>query len=129
MEQLVDMGLTKSIGISNFNCASILDLLQYARIRPATLEIEHHPYLVQKALIDFVQSEGIAVTAYSSFGPQGYIEMDLEHAKKTPHLFEHPLIIEVARNHRKSPPQVLLRWATQRGIAVIPKSDVSNLTH
>jgi D-xylose reductase len=123
MEHLIDIGLTRSIGISNFNVCAILDLLRYARIRPATLQIEHHPYLVQKPLIDFTQKEGIQVTAYSSFGPQGYVEMDLEHAIKTPHLFQHSVINEVAIAHGKSPPQVLLRWATQQGIAVIPKSD------
>jgi D-xylose reductase len=123
MEKLVDEGLCRSIGISNFACVAILDLLRYARIRPATLQIEHHPYLVQKALIDYCKSEGITITAYSSFGPQGYIEMDLEHAIETPHLFQHNVIKEVANAHGKTPPQVLLRWATQAGIAVIPKSD------
>lgn len=123
MEHLVDIGLTRSLGISNFTCVAILDLLRYARIRPATLQIEHHPYLVQQPLVDFVQKAGLTVTAYSSFGPQGYIEMDLDHAVKTPHLFQHPTIKEVAKVHGKSAPQVLLRWATQQGIAVIPKSD------
>ncbi|KAH6674879.1 D-xylose reductase [Halenospora varia] len=123
MESLVNLGLTRSLGISNFNCASILDLLRYARIRPATLQIEHHPYLVQKPLVKYAQSEGITVTAYSSFGPQGYVEMDLEHAVKTPHLFQHPVIKEIAEKHGKGAPQVLLRWATQQGVAVIPKSD------
>lgn len=123
MESLVDTGLVRSLGLSNFNCASILDLLRYAQIRPATLQIEHHPYLVQQPLIDFVNKEGITVTAYSSFGPQGYVEMDLEHAVKTPHLFENPVVKEVAKAHGKTPPQVLLRWATQQGVAVIPKSD------
>jgi D-xylose reductase len=53
MENLVDIGLAKSLGISSFNVCVILDLLRYARIHPATLQIEHHPYLVQKPLIDF----------------------------------------------------------------------------
>ncbi len=128
MESLVDIGLVRSIGISNFNCVAILDLLRYARIRPATLQVEHHPYLVQQPLMDFAQKEGLTVTAYSSFGPQGYVQMDLEHAVKTPHLFENPVINEVAKAHGKSAPQVLLRWATQQRIAVIPKSDsVENL--
>jgi D-xylose reductase len=125
MENLVDIGLTRSIGISNFNCSVILDMLRYARIRPATLQIEHHPYLSQKPLVDFAQKERIVVTAYSSFGPRGYIEMNLEHAVKTPHLFQNPIIKEIAQAHDKSPPQVLLRWATQRSIAVIPKSDTT----
>lgn len=123
MESLIDIGLVRSLGISNFNCSIILDLLRYARIRPATLQIEHHPYLVQQPLVDFATKEGITITAYSSFGPQGYVEMDLEHAVKTPHLFQNPVVNEIAKAHGKSAPQVLLRWATQQGIAVIPKSD------
>jgi D-xylose reductase len=123
MEHLVDISLAHSLGISNFNVCVILDLLRYARIRPATLQIEHHPYLVQKPLIDFVKSEGITVTAYSSFGPTGYVEMNLEHAVQAPHLFQNQVINEIAKAHRKSAPQVLLRWSTQQGIAVVPKSD------
>jgi D-xylose reductase len=123
MEHLVDSKLVRSIGVSNFNCSVLLDLLRCVRIRPATLQIEHHPYLVQQPLVDFAKKEGLTVTAYSSFGPQGYVEMDLEHAVKTPHLFQHPVINEVAKSLGKSAPQVLLRWATQQGIAVIPKSD------
>jgi len=123
MEHLVDTGLVRSLGISNFNVCVILDLLRYARIRPATLQIEHHPYLVQKPLIDFVKKEGITVTAYSSFGPTGYVEMDLEHAIQAPHLFQNSVIKQISKAHGKSPPQVLLRWSTQQGIAVIPKSD------
>jgi len=123
MEHLVDTGLVRSLGISNFNVCVILDLLRYAHIRPATLQIEHHPYLVQKHLIDFVKKEGITVTAYSSFGPTGYVEMNLEHAVQAPHLFQNPVITEIAKVHGISPPQVLLRWSTQQGIAVVPKSD------
>jgi D-xylose reductase len=123
MEHLVDTGLVRSLGISNFNVCVILDLLRYASIRPATLQIEHHPYLVQKPLIDFVKKEGITITAYSSFGPTGYVEMDLEHAVQAPRLFQNSVIKEIAKAHGKSAPQVLLRWSTQQGIAVIPKSD------
>lgn len=53
MEALVDEGLVKNIGISNFNCALIRDLLSYARIKPANLQVELHPYLSQETLIKF----------------------------------------------------------------------------
>lgn len=69
MEHLVDIGLVKSIGISNFQGALIIDLLRYARIRPAILQVEIHPYLTQEELVTFCQSEGIVVTAYSSQVP------------------------------------------------------------
>ncbi|TVY87679.1 putative NAD(P)H-dependent D-xylose reductase [Lachnellula willkommii] len=123
MEGLVDSGLARSIGISNFQGSLILDLLRYARVRPATLQIEHHPYLVQPTLIQLAASEGIAVTAYSSFGPQSFIELDWQKARDTPVLFEHGVVTAVAGKHGKTPAQVLLRWATQRGLAVIPKSN------
>ena len=66
MEHLVDIGLVKSIGVSNFQGSLLIDLLRYARIRPALLQVEIHPYLVQEELIQFAQSEGITVTGYSS---------------------------------------------------------------
>jgi len=123
MESLVEKGYAKSIGISNFQGSLILDLLRYAKIRPATLQIEHHPYLVQPTLLQLAKDEGIAVTAYSSFGPQSFIELEWQKAKDTPVLFEHPEVTKMAKKHNKTPAQVLLRWATQRGLAVIPKSN------
>lgn len=123
MESLVDKKLARSIGISNFNIQLIMDLLRYARVRPATLQIEHHPYLQQKELVKYVQNEGITVTAYSSFGPLSFVELDMKQAHDTPKLFEHNAITSVAEKHGKTPAQILLRWATQRKIAVIPKSN------
>jgi len=123
MEKLVSAKLTHSIGISNFQGSLILDLLRYSKIRPATLQIEHHPYLVQPTLLKLAASEGIAVTAYSSFGPQSFIELDWQKAHDTPVLFKNPVIVAAAKKHGRTPAQVLLRWATQRGLAVIPKSN------
>ncbi|KAI5785888.1 D-xylose reductase [Geopyxis carbonaria] len=123
MESLVDTGLTKSIGVSNFQGALLMDLLRYARIRPATLQIEHHPYLTQPRLVELAGAEGIAITAYSSFGPQSFVELDWDKAKDCPRLFDHETVKAIADKHGKTPAQILLRWATQRGIAVIPKSN------
>ena len=100
-----------------------MDLLRYARIKPATLQIEHHPYLTQSGLISYAQSQSITITAYSSFGPQSFRELDMKSAHDTPLLFENPTIVEIAEKHGKTAAQVLLRWATQRGVAVIPKSN------
>lgn len=122
MEKLVAKGLTRGIGISNFNGALILDLWKYATIKPATLQIEHHPYLTQEVLVKYVQGLGIQVTAYSSFGPSSYLELDTEDAKNTPLLLEHDVIQKLSAKYHKTPAQILLRWATQRGVAVIPKS-------
>lgn len=123
MEELVDDGLAKSIGISNYNGALVLDLFRYAKILPVALQIEHHPYLTQQPLIELCQNNNIAVTAYSSFGPMSYHELDMQHAKDTPLLFENETVKSIADKHKKTPAQVLLRWATQRNVAVIPKSN------
>lgn len=69
MEELVDEGLAKNIGLSNVQGSLLLDVLRYARITPQVLQIELHPYLTQKQLLKLAQLHGIAVTAYSTFGP------------------------------------------------------------
>ena len=69
MEELVDEGLVKDIGLSNVQGSLLIDVLRYARIPPKVLQIEVHPYLTQEPLVKLAQLHGLAVTAYSSFGP------------------------------------------------------------
>ncbi|KAI0785056.1 Aldo/keto reductase [Abortiporus biennis] len=130
MEELVDEGLAKNIGMSNAQGSLILDVLSYARIEPAVLQVEIHPYLTQEPLIKLCKLLNIAVTGYSSFGPQSYVELGA--SKGAAGLLEHDTIKSIADKNGKTTAQVLLRWAIQRGIAVIPKSNnherlVSNL--
>lgn len=122
LEKLVDEGLIKSLGISNFSGALIQDLLRGSRIKPAALQIEHHPYLTQERLIKYAKNVGLQVVAYSSFGPLSFLELQNAKALDTPTLFEHEVIKSIAYAHSATPSQVLLRWATQRKIAIIPKS-------
>lgn len=126
LEQLVDDGVAKSIGISNAQAQTLYDILSYNRHPISSLQIEHHPYLVQPDLIALAQEQGIMVTAYSSFGPQSFLELPpafRERAKDIPLLWDAKEIETVTERTGKTPAQVLLRWATQRGIAVIPKSN------
>lgn len=127
MEDLVDAGLTRSIGISNYQAQGIYDMLKYARIRPATLQIELHPYLQQRNLLSLAKTEGIAVTAYSSFGPTGFVELGMDRARNVAPLMGHQTVTTIAFKHNKTPAQVLLRWATQQGLAVIPKTSRSSV--
>jgi len=121
LEELVDAGLVKNIGVSNYSGALLVDLVRYARIPPAVLQIEHHPYLTQEPLLRLTRELGIAVTAYSSFGPASFIELNMD--RNIAPLFENDVVAKFASKHNKTPAQVLLRWATQRGLAVIPKSN------
>lgn len=120
-EKLVEDKLARNIGISNFNVQAILDLLTYAKIRPAVLQIELHPYLQQTRLVNWVQSQGIHITAYSSFGPASFVGLT-DDGKNTAALLENDVIKEIAAKHNKTTGQVLLRWSLEKNIAVIPKS-------
>lgn len=124
MESLVSKGKIRSLGVSNFNGATLMDLLSGATIPPAVLQIEHHPYLQQPNLINWTQEKGIAIIAYSSFGPQSFIELNNPKALKCTPLFIEENIVRIAKKHGASPSQVLLRWSTQNNISVIPKGDL-----
>ncbi|WYZ43569.1 hypothetical protein EsH8_VII_000005 [Colletotrichum jinshuiense] len=122
MEGLVDAGIARNIGVANFQSQMLLDLLNYSRIKPATLQVEHHPYLSQPLLLDLAKKNNVQVTAYSSLGPASFIELAIKHAQDAQPLLEDAKIVAIGEKHGKTPAQVLLRWSTQRGIAVIPKS-------
>ncbi|CAJ0763638.1 20922_t:CDS:2 [Entrophospora sp. SA101] len=108
-----------NIGISNFNAALIMDLLKYARVKPAVLQIEHHPYLTQEQLVDYAKSQGLAVNAYSSIRSSSYGPKKDENS---PQLLKEPILEQIAKKYNRSTAQVALRWAVQRNIVVIPKS-------
>ncbi|KAJ8971913.1 hypothetical protein NQ314_000484, partial [Rhamnusium bicolor] len=118
MEQLVDDGLAKSIGVSNFNIDQIRRILENSKIPPCNLQIEHHAYLQQKALVDFCKENKIVVTAYSPLGSPGLSKLGME----TPDLLGHPVVTDIAKKYNKSTAQVLLRHIIQNGIVAIPKS-------
>jgi len=118
MEKLVDAGLVKSIGVANFNADILLDLLSYVRIKPAVNQIELHPYNPQTKLLDFCKYKDIGVTAYSPLGcPTNNANQD-----NLPLLLEDEYILKLAEIYKKTPAQILIRWAMQRNTVVIPKS-------
>lgn len=120
MEELAKSGLVRNIGVCNFGTSQIRDLLSYARIRPAVLQIEAHPYLTQDKLLRYCHQEKIAVTAFSPLGAQSYFSLGM--ADPSEAVLQHPTITEIAASIGRTPAQVLLRWGVQRGTAVIPKT-------
>ena len=121
MEELVDSGFVKSIGVCNYGTAMLRDVLGYCRIRPQVLQIELHPYLTQEKLVRFCHEEGIAVTSFSPLGAQAYYSINM--AKPGESVLEEPVVKEAARRLGKTPAQVLLRWGAQRGTAIVPKTE------
>lgn len=120
MEKLVDEGLVKSVGVSNFNISQLERLLSVCRIKPAANQVELHPYLTQPELVEYCKSKGIVLIAYSPFGCPA---LPCPSGENSPvPLLENPTVNEIAQKHGKTSAQVLIRFHIQRGIATIPKS-------
>jgi len=120
MEMLVSRGLARNIGVCNMGTALLRDVLSYATIPPAVMQIELHAYNQQPQLVRMCHENGIVVTGFSPLGALSYLT--LESANEGLFALEHPVVKEIAASHSKSTAQVLLRWGAQRGIAVIPKT-------
>ena len=114
MESLVDRGLVKSIGLSNFNETQIERVLRVARVKPAVLQIESHPFLAQDRLIAFCARHDIVVTVYS---PLASGEVVQGHS-----IASHPVLTAIGKQHHASAAQVAIAWQLARGLVVIPKS-------
>ncbi len=121
MEALVKSGLVRRIGLSNFNCQHIRQILSVAKIPPSTLQIECHPHLSQEKMIRFARLNGMNVTVFSPMGATSYISLEM--ATQNDVLFENPIIVKLAQHHKKSPAQIMLRWAVQRNTVPISKSN------
>lgn len=120
MEELVNEGLVKNIGVANFNTVLLRELLKTAKIRPAVNQVELHPMLTQDTLLRFCRREGIHVTGFSNLGGSSYVELGM--AKKSDSLMDTKTVRDVAAAVGRSPAQVLLRWGIQRGNSIIPKT-------
>ena len=126
MEDALFEGKVRAIGVSNFEIQHLEALKKTARVwPPAVNQIELHPYNTKRDLVDYCRKEGIRVQAYASLGGQ-------DSGKKTWNALGGKLlnrieVIQIASKYGRSAAQVLLRWATQQGIVVIPKS--TNIDH
>lgn len=120
METCREKGLCKDIGVSNFSKKKLQELCKQATIKPAVNQIELHPYLQMKELIEYGKEEGIHFTAYSPLGSKDRPAF-AKNDKEKP-ILEDPDIIKIAKKHNATPAQVLIAWALERGTSCIPKS-------
>jgi diketogulonate reductase-like aldo/keto reductase len=111
LEKLVDEGQCKAIGLSDVSLDQTKEIFEAARIKPAVVHVESHPYLPQGELLDYCRTNGIVLQAFAALG----------HSSE-PNLLEDPVITAIARRVNKTPAQVLLAWAIQRGTALLTTS-------
>ncbi|XP_046379066.2 1,5-anhydro-D-fructose reductase-like isoform X2 [Haliotis rufescens] len=122
MESLVDKGLVKYIGVSNFNLEQMERLLKTdgLKLKPVTNQIEVSPYLTNDKLVSFCKENGVTVTAYAPLGSAD--NPALQSMKDRPLIATEPTLQELGRKYGKTAAQVALRWGVQRNLSVIPKS-------
>jgi diketogulonate reductase-like aldo/keto reductase len=114
LESLVDGGRCKAIGLSDVSLEQTKEIFDAARIKPAVVHVESHPYLPQTELLDYCKQNGIVLQAFAALG----------HGAE-PKLVEHPVITAIAKRVNKTPAQVLLAWAIQRGTALLTTATTS----
>src|SRR3984885_11353939 len=108
MESLVDRGKCRAIGLSDIGLQELLPIYESARIKPAVVQVEAHPYLPETELLEFCKQNDIVFLAFAPLG----------HGIR-PGPLEDPVISAVAARVGKTPAQVLLAWAVQRGTALL----------
>lgn len=109
LERLYREGRVRAIGVSNFMIPHLEDLLSSTRVVPAVNQIEFHPYLQSRALLNYCRGKNIQLEAWSPLMQGGP-------------LLQNPVLEDIARAHGKTPAQIILRWDLQMGVATIPKS-------
>jgi diketogulonate reductase-like aldo/keto reductase len=114
LEALVDGGKCKAIGLSDVSLEQVKQIFEAARIKPAVVHVESHPYLPEWELLNYCRKNGMVLQAFAALG----------HGME-PKLFEHPVITAIAKRVNKTPAQVLLAWAIQRGTALLTTATTS----
>ena len=114
LERLVDEGHARSIGLSDITLEKLREIVSAARIKPSVVQVESHPYLPEWELLDFCREHGIVLQAFAAVG----------HAME-PNVLADPVITAIAQRVHKTPAQVVLAWAVQRGTAFLTTSTKS----
>ena len=110
MEKIYDAGLARAIGVCNFHQHHLERLIEVAGVIPAINQVELHPLLSQRHLVEYCRKAGIQIEAYSPV------------ARMHDKLIKHPVLVQIARGHSRSVPQIILRWDYQDNVVSIPKT-------
>jgi 2,5-diketo-D-gluconate reductase A len=110
MEELHREGKIKAIGVSNFQSDRLIDLILHNEITPAVNQVETHPFCQQIESAEFMKENNVQIESWGPF------------AEGRNNMFQNEWLVSIAEKHNKSVAQVVLRWLTQRGVVVIPKS-------
>ena len=124
LENLVKKGYTKYIGVSNFNVQSLLNLLSFCKIKPLVNEIEFHPYLYQKKLVEFCRREDIFLLGYNPLVRGCYSAETAD--EKNRNLLGEKIIIDLAKKYKKTVGQIVLNWSISREVIPIPMTSNVN---
>ena len=121
MEKLVEEGLTKFIGVSNYNVQNLFAILSFCKIKPAVNEVEFHPYLYQKGLKEFCDKEDIIIFSYNPMVKGGYCKR-YEKVMKEQNLdlLNEDNVKSLAEKYGKTPGQIVLNWHIHLGVIPIP---------
>ena len=122
MESLVEEGLTRGIGCSNYNVQSLLNLLSFCRIKPLVNEVELHPYYYQENLKKFCDKENIALIAYYPLAHGNGARVYISEHNGQMNSFEEKNVVSLAEKYKKTPGQIILNWEVAQGIITIPGS-------
>jgi len=121
MEYLVDYGLVKNIGVSNFSVGEITEIMALKELKyaPQVNQLELQPYFQRRDIAHYCQQRGLVVTAHTPLGGSANPWTDIHHQGK---LLDDPVVSQIANEIGKTNAQVLLRWSLQKDFVVIPKS-------
>ena len=126
MEALVDKGLTKSIGLSNYNVQSILNLLSFCRIKPVANEVEFHPYYYTENLKKFCDKENIAIIAYYPLARGNGARQYIKNHNGEMDCFKEECVVKLCKKYNKTPGQIIINWEVSQGIISIPGTSNPN---
>jgi alcohol dehydrogenase (NADP+) len=117
---LKEKELTKHIGVSNFSIKKTNRITEETGVMPEVIQLELHPFLQQKDLLNFANERSIFLTGYCPLGSADRPAIRI--LEDEPKLFQQPIILDIAQEKNIAPAQVMLAWAVNRGTSVIPKS-------